>query len=406
MKPIKHLIKFINNHPNWEEIISSKPYSTRHKRHPEFQNLVMFHYKTNNIDFSSHPFRLATRGTILEIVDNKVCRVICHAFDKFFNYGEYSCATIDFNTSYFSDKIDGSFIRLYFNPYSDKWQFATNKGFDDCGEVTSFNPQVTFRNLISKALQNININYENLPKNHTFFFELVSPENQVIIYYPETKMYLLGARNNDSDKEFLSDFINKKYFAGQFETLKRTAFGDLEEVRDLVNSLKEDKEGFVLCDARFNRIKMKGEAYLSLHKLRDNNFTIEKLYNAIMLSRADDIRAYFPQYIGYIEQLENQINMLQEKLKFIIILSVEQIKFYYAALITNERTLKRYFANWMETNFSEELHYFCFKIFRNFFKENPIEFSEIIDDYIKKLNYENFLMLSNVTLMFPAFVQP
>lgn len=95
---------FIEQHSDWEKILSEKPYALTISRDKLFgRNLLMLKYSQIDSDFNLRIVR-ECRGLIL---DEDTLEVVCHPFDKFGNAGESYCPEIDWKSCYVTEKIDG-----------------------------------------------------------------------------------------------------------------------------------------------------------------------------------------------------------------------------------------------------------------------------------------------------------
>ena len=125
------LQKFIINHKNWEEELQAEPYCIKITRDGPY---IMFKYNQIESDFSN-PLVRECRGIILK---EGTFEVVCHAFDKFGNYGESYAPEIDWETAVVQEKCDGSLIKIWYD--DDDWHISTNgtidafKAFTDGGE--------------------------------------------------------------------------------------------------------------------------------------------------------------------------------------------------------------------------------------------------------------------------------
>ena len=71
----------------------------------------------------------------------------------------------------------------------------------------------------------------------------------------------------------------------------------LDEIKEAAVTMSFDQEGFVVCDANFNRIKIKSHGYLAVHKIKGNGIVNE--ISVLDLVRKNDHREfllYFPEY--------------------------------------------------------------------------------------------------------------
>ena len=96
--------KFIEQHPDWEQLLSEKPYCLNITKDTfNGQNLVMFKYNQIDSDFSI-PLVKEARGLILDADTNEI---ISFPFTKFFNFGETNAAEIDWKSASILKKVDG-----------------------------------------------------------------------------------------------------------------------------------------------------------------------------------------------------------------------------------------------------------------------------------------------------------
>lgn len=109
MRRIDTFLDFLRAQPNWEEILTSAPYSLKIQKEGDF---VLFKYDQINSDFSNDFVQLC-RGLILFHPDKYSWAVACHPFDKFFNYGESNAVEIDWKTAVISTKEDGSLMKVW-----------------------------------------------------------------------------------------------------------------------------------------------------------------------------------------------------------------------------------------------------------------------------------------------------
>lgn len=103
---IDSLIEYINTHSDWQESLKRPPYNLKSvKNDPAHPTHWMFVYNLFDSDFSL-PEVCAARGTVLDVnpETGKVDGVVCHAFDKFFNYGDPHQAQIDWSTAHCQEK--------------------------------------------------------------------------------------------------------------------------------------------------------------------------------------------------------------------------------------------------------------------------------------------------------------
>ena len=261
------ILYYIKHNPdNWEQELNDRLIRTNHKG-----NLVCFKYGIE-ADFSD-PLVCEARGIIIDI---KHQTVVCRPFDKFFNVQEQYAADIDWNTAKVHEKIDGSLIKLYW--YNGKWIFATSSTCDASEASVAGYKVVTYRDIIAKADNYSRIPFEDLNKNHTYLFELVSPMTQVVIRYDKTTLYYLATIDNmtgeEEDDGRFDGFKRPKSFP--LKTIDECIKAASELNKDVEDDIRD--EGFVVVDGEHRRIKIKSPAYIALHRAVTNKvFTVKRM---------------------------------------------------------------------------------------------------------------------------------
>jgi hypothetical protein len=334
---IDNFLNYFKSNPDWREKLSADPLNLLIKETDDSLLVIMKYnqIKTKWVE-DIDDFAKLSRGTIwLKDSNGTPIKCICLAFLKFFNAqeGASDLSVMDWESAFGTLKIDGSLIRLYFNPVKNDWEFATNGCCDAEGDLYGFiainDEEATkdskkFIDLIyaamNKAFNNTDWKkvFESIPKNYTIMFELVSPRNKIICNYDETKLYLLGARNMTTFEEITPNEFNEKYNL-PFDTptqFKIDVGANADEFYKLVESLPDNTEGIVIQDKYFHRVKMKREAYLNLHKLKgEQQLNENMLWDVVKLGTYDDILGAFPEYETVINDLKDIYIKLETKLK-------------------------------------------------------------------------------------------
>jgi hypothetical protein len=225
-------------------------------------------------------------------------------FFKFSNYGEPGADPVDWNRAlYVRDKLDGSLLKLLKETDgNDLW--TTNGSFDMDVEIPEnyaaatderLSPPYTFASLRDYALRGREEEIKNLPPLWTFMFELTSPYNKIIVPYRETKLTLLGCRDSEG-REHTPEWARKE-FSLTFDTPEVYPLKNVDEIIAYCESIgANDREGVVVQDERFNRVKIKASHYVSLFRLKgDDHFSDERIFLAIKQGYIDDALAAWPE---------------------------------------------------------------------------------------------------------------
>ena len=285
------ILELMNTNPNWMEIIQSAPYNITIKNDGEY---YLLKYNQLSSDFNEEIVR-ECRGSIFRQDGGKwIC--VAHPFNKFGNYGESYCPDIDWSTAHVYEKVDGSLMKMWYD--RGQWHLSTNgtidaykTDMDACGK--------TFGEYFEYALKQfygmtIGMIETVMDRNYTYMFELVGPQNRLIVEYEQPCVYLLGVRNNLTHKEYEPLLDGLSLFIRVPRIYNLTS---IEECLEAAAAMSRNEEGFVVCDANFNRIKIKSPEYLLAAHLHNNGvITSRRIVRMLMDEQVDDFLAYCPQY--------------------------------------------------------------------------------------------------------------
>ena len=295
----------MQEHENWAELLAAEPYNLKISYDDD---LVLFKYNLLTADFSI-PIVCEARGIILE---NKFpYHIVCWPFEKFFNYGEEYAAEIDWSTASVQEKIDGSLMKVYF--WNNEWRLATNGAINayktPLGGESSYK---TFGDLWDSIWPRWR-EYVNVfgDIHSTYMFEMVSPYNKVVIPYQESKIYFLGWRCLLHGSE-----MSRKYsqMSHALPTPAEYPLNSLDEVIAAANNLPWDKEGYVVCDRNFNRVKIKSPAYLMAHYAANNGvITTKRLIKIILAGEESEFLVYCSDYKEKIDRIKQDMQRVQDK---------------------------------------------------------------------------------------------
>ena len=276
---MSYIVDFIKSNKNWRDLLIEKKITVK-----ENDNLALFEYSIES-DFTD-PVVQEARGIIIDL---NTLKVVCWPFRKFGNWNESYVDEIDWSSARVQEKIDGSIIKLWY--YNNKWNWSTNGSI--YAKDAKVNTIHTFQDLILRANNYKNIKFDKLNKNYTYIFELVSPENQVVIKYKDYKLYHLGTRDNTTGQEYdININIDKP------KTYGLDSIGACLSTVDCLNGRTVEYEGFVVVDKDYHRIKVKTPEYVAFHYARNNGNLSKKRAIELIQSNMDldDIYEVFPDF--------------------------------------------------------------------------------------------------------------
>lgn len=306
---------FIEQHSDWEKILTEKPYSLIISREVfDGRNLIMFKYNQIDSDFNLKLVR-ECRGLIL---DEDTLELVSVPFFKFGNYGESYCPEIDWSTAHCGQKVDGSLIKIV--NIGDNLLISTN------GTILASKAPIaeqigcsyaTFGDIVAEQLDAVaersgwqeKLRQEGLgalwKEGYTYMFELCSPWTRVVVPHKENKLYFLGKRNNETLEE--TYFTDDPVMSVLFDTPKVYPLKSIDECLAATKDMPWDEEGYVVCDSKFNRVKVKSPSYVAAHHLKGNG--VMSYSRALELVRANEIE----EICQYFEEFRSALEEMKEK---------------------------------------------------------------------------------------------
>jgi RNA ligase len=183
------------------------------------------------------------------VTDNKG-DIIARPFKKFFNIEEGKYTPTENFEVY--EKMDGSLGILFW--YEGKWIMATRGSFTSDQAIKG-----------TEILKRYNTNI--LFRHMTFCFEIIYPENRIVLDYgDDEKLVMLGAFDRWGKDYDISDWDE-----WGFDLVKK--YDGIKDFKELKSMVKDDQEGFVVKFTNGDRVKIKGVEYLRLHKIMTNMST-------------------------------------------------------------------------------------------------------------------------------------
>lgn len=234
-------------------------------KHPEYDIWILnYSPKVQSKKFWDD-YTLSSRGLIVDAEGN----ILARPFGKFFNLEEHDSSEIDMSQDYeIFEKMDGSLIILFYYKPRMKWIVASRGSF------------ISEQALEAQKMFNINI-FEKLNIECTYLFEVIYPENRIVVDYGNKREVVLLTRivTKTGVEAFHEDLVGQysKYF-----TVVNKINVKINDLVDLKNLEKGNFEGFVVKFANGFRVKIKFQEYVRLHGILTNvsNITIwEHLMN-------------------------------------------------------------------------------------------------------------------------------
>ena len=242
----------------------------------------------------------AARGLIIDANGN----ILARPFEKFKNYEEYSISDIPTNEKFeVFEKMDGSLIIIFYYAAEAEWIIASRGSF------------ISEQAMEARKIFNVNT-FKNLHKKYTYLFEVIYPENRIVVDYGNKReLILLTVINTSNGSEYSYDTLEKIY-SKYFKIVPKLKINTFEELLKYRELNKDNEEGVVIRFENGFRMKMKFEEYVRLHAIVTNvsNLTIwEHLMNGYdfneLIDRVPD--EFYSWVQRTIKQLKNEFKDIE-----------------------------------------------------------------------------------------------
>ena len=189
---------------------------------------------------------LNCRGLILDTSGN----VIAKPFPKFFNYEEHTADEIPNENFEVFEKMDGS-LGIFFH-YAGEWHMATRGSFTSEQAIKGM--EIATRNRL----------YMECVPGFTYLFEIIYPENRIVVDYgKEERLVLLGIMNPAGEELSYEEIVDDGW-----DIVDR--YDGVNDFTKLKETINKDAEGFVIRFRNGMRMKIKGDEYVRLHRIITN----------------------------------------------------------------------------------------------------------------------------------------
>jgi RNA ligase len=264
--------------------------------HPTLQLSIYNYSRECQYDGKWDDITLNCRGLVL---DNKG-NVIAKPFPKFFNYEELKQGDIPNENFEVYEKMDGSLgILFYYEEelsderryniwFNNNYQTGMERFFDPNNlpdfDDPYYEPTPTIKGewhmatrgsftseqaIKAKQILDTKYNVSSLRKTRTYLFEIIYPENRIVVDYGnDEKLVLLAVIDTESGEEIPNSALYFMVEDGWDVVTTYKTWG--EDWETLKREISKDNEGYVIRFSGGMRMKIKGTEYVRLHKILTN----------------------------------------------------------------------------------------------------------------------------------------
>lgn len=234
----------------------------KRQKHPDL-DLYIWNY-SEKVQFNKKWDKITKkcRGLVTDFEGNTVAR----SFSKFFNLGEINESYVNFKSNPLKDsfrvyeKLDGSMGMLFY--YDKRWIFCSRGSFTSEQAVRG------------KQILDTKLDYMILDKKGVYIFEIIYPENRIVVDYNFVDVILLAVFDTENERH---DIFQKIKDDVVINVVKEY---DCKDPYLLRNENVEGREGYVIVFENGERLKIKFDNYLKLHK-QVSNLTVKNAFDWI-----------------------------------------------------------------------------------------------------------------------------
>ena len=335
MEDLQHLVR--SGETDWEQYgdVETK----------EKDGLILFNYTIGAT--MAHRWNWFERNSRGLILNKTTGEVVALPFEKVFNYGEFYESIpqpVFTDVSRVTEKMDGSLGILYrprVRVGGRQYAIATRGAFESDQAKWATERLYYKHNMLSAIL----------PEECTLLFEIIYPENRIVIDYGDKKiLVLLAARNRFTGEYYSPAFLTQIATSYGFEQPNVYNFpSDARKIAEMVKGWDDNREGVVVEFLDGSRWKFKAEAYCKVHKLL-SRLAFKRILQAVKDGTIDDILPLLPSHIrvAVTDVLDDITEIFQKTRRHVVEI--------FSQRPLMEMTRKE-FALWAVVNHKEIAHY-------------------------------------------------
>lgn len=245
------------------------------------------------------------------IVDKNTKEVLSIGWPKFFNHGEKPSCYPDpnsFKDWIIEEKIDGSLVIC---------DFVNNKFNMRTRGTSSYTAQENFKDFELLPQQYPKLVEFLKDNNASVLIEIVTPSNVIVVKTEEVKFVLLGVVCKNTLSIYSEEATQQLAKEVGILTPAKYSFNSLTEALEAVKHWK-GKEGIVLSyNKNQNRIKMKSDWYLWLHRIKSQLNSEDNLIELFVNEQMPEYSEFYSLLVKNFdweiaEQLKPQISKLAD----------------------------------------------------------------------------------------------
>lgn len=235
------------------------------------------------VDDEHSAIRRECRGIIFDEKGNLIARRL----HKFFNVNERDetlLHKIDLSQPHvILEKLDGSMITPFY--VGDKIRWGTKMGLTDVAKPVE---DFVARHPEYEEFAELCFARSQIP-----IFEWCSRSQRIVVDYPEDRLVLIAIRNINTGE--YKSYAQMKTYAEAYKLECVKAYpGTVESMQHLIDNIRgqEGIEGYVIRFDDGHMVKIKGDWYVRIHKVKDSIAREKNIIDLIVNEKIDDAKAF------------------------------------------------------------------------------------------------------------------
>lgn len=286
-------------------------------KHPEYDLWILNYSPKVQSKQIWDVYTKSCRGLVIDAKGN----ILARPFQKFKNFEEYDISEIPTTEEFDAfEKMDGSLIILFYYKLMKEWIVASRGSF-----ISEQSEEA--RKMLDKTI------FIHLKKKCTYLFEIIYPENRIVVDYGSKRDLILLTRieTKNGVELYYDDLVG--YYSKYFTVVEKIEINDFKELMEYKKLNNINEEGIVVRFLNGFRMKIKFEEYVRLHGILTNvsNLTVwEHMMNGYdfdeLVDRVPD--EFYFWLTKTIDVLQGQFNniKLNSLEEFVRIYHINEIK--------------------------------------------------------------------------------
>ena len=286
-----------------EQILDNKVYHIFNYRLASYESFM-------NPKVADSYIALSARGIMFDVTDKENIKISSRPMNKFFNIEQGEVDRSNMKLVGYMDKLDGSLISTYL--HNGELKLKTKGSIKSEQAVAA----MEWLDLPENSEMKNFLKFHTEKNNLTVNMEWTSPDNQIVLFYPESSLRILNMVNNKNGKILIAENIDKENLVNKDIFVKSHKIPNMS-LDDIIENIRNEQgnEGYILefFDSEYNThlVKVKNIWYVNLHQIKSNLNTTSKIIETIIDETSDDVRVLFAEdkhFLDNITRLENVVS--------------------------------------------------------------------------------------------------